>query len=82
MPAMALAMGHVMLREFHLDKPSQYFTDYVRRYTDMPMLVMLEERDGYYAAGRSRCAHPTSWIPLVRRTIRNGKPSPLTRRAT
>ncbi|MED5636095.1 hypothetical protein VZ114_23710, partial [Enterobacter hormaechei] len=25
---------------------------YVRRYTDMPMLVMLEERDGYYAAGR------------------------------
>ncbi|HBX9395979.1 TPA: nitrate reductase subunit alpha [Klebsiella pneumoniae] len=51
--AMALAMGHVMLREFHLDKPSQYFTDYVRRYTDMPMLVMLEERDGYYAAGRT-----------------------------
>ena len=50
---MALAMGHVMLREFHLDKPSQYFTDYVRRYTDMPMLVMLEERDGYYAAGRT-----------------------------
>ncbi|MGA4816665.1 molybdopterin-dependent oxidoreductase [Pseudomonas aeruginosa] len=49
--AMALAMGHVMLREFHLDKPSQYFTDYVRRYTDMPMLVMLEERDGYYARG-------------------------------
>lgn len=41
--AMALAMGHVMLREFHLDNPSQYFTDYVRRYTDMPMLVMLEE---------------------------------------
>ena len=36
-----------------LDKPSQYFTDYVRRYTDMPMLVMLEERDGYYAAGRT-----------------------------
>ncbi len=50
--AMALAMGHVMLREFHLDNPSQYFADYVRRYTDMPMLVMLEERDGYYAAGR------------------------------
>lgn len=49
---MALAMGHVMLREFHLDNPSQYFTDYVRRYTDFPMLVMLEERDGYYAAGR------------------------------
>ncbi|MEG0886032.1 MAG: molybdopterin-dependent oxidoreductase, partial [Janthinobacterium sp.] len=44
--AMALAMGHVMLREFHLDNPSQYFTDYVRRYTDFPMLVMLEEHNG------------------------------------
>ncbi len=64
---MALAMGHVMLREFHLDKPSQYFTDYVRRYTDMPMLVMLESATLPPAV---RCAHPTSWIPLVRRIIR------------
>ncbi len=51
--ALALAMGHVILKSFHLDNPSQYFTDYVRRYTDMPMLVMLEEREeGHYAAGR------------------------------
>ena len=51
--AMALAMGHVMLKEFHLDREVSYFRDYVRRYTDMPMLVMLEPRDGgYYAAGR------------------------------
>lgn len=50
--AMALAMGHVMLREFHLDNPSAYFTDYVRRYTDMPMLVMLDRRDGLYVPGR------------------------------
>lgn len=51
--AMALAMGHVMLKEFHLDREVPYFSDYVRRYTDMPMLVLLEERDGgYYAAGR------------------------------
>lgn len=50
---MALAMGHVILKEFHLDNPSRYFTDYVRRYTDMPMLVLLEPREaGYYAAGR------------------------------
>lgn len=73
---MALAMGHVMLREFHLDNPSQYFTDYVRRYTDMPMLVMLEERDGYYAAGRMlRAADLVD--ALGRKTIRNGKLSPL-----
>ncbi|QHM74631.1 Respiratory nitrate reductase 1 alpha chain [Mixta theicola] len=51
--AMALAMGHVMLKEFHLDRKVSYFRDYVRRYTDMPMLVMLEPREGgYYAAGR------------------------------
>lgn len=51
--ALALAMGHVILKSFHLDNPSQYFIDYVRRYTDMPMLVMLEQREeGYYAAGR------------------------------
>ncbi|KHN60365.1 nitrate reductase [Dickeya fangzhongdai] len=51
--ALALAMGHVILNEFHLKQPRQYFTDYVRRYTDMPMLVLLELRaDGSYAAGR------------------------------
>ncbi|MGE9551455.1 nitrate reductase subunit alpha [Erwinia amylovora] len=51
--AMALAMGHVMLKEFHLDREVPYFRDYVRRYTDMPMLVLLEEREGgHYAAGR------------------------------
>lgn len=72
---MALAMGHVMLREFHLDNPSQYFTDYVRRYTDFPMLVMLEERDGYYAAGRMLRAADLvdSW---VRKIIQSGKPLP------
>jgi nitrate reductase alpha subunit len=51
--AMALAMGHVMLKEFHLDREVSYFSDYVRRYTDMPMLVLLEPREGgFYAAGR------------------------------
>ncbi|MGP0903951.1 nitrate reductase subunit alpha [Serratia sp. CY76391] len=51
--AMALAMGHVMLKEFHLDREVGYFRDYVRRYTDMPMLVLLEPREGgHYAAGR------------------------------
>lgn len=40
--ALAMAFGHVILREFHLDNPSEYFTDYARKYSDMPMLVMLE----------------------------------------
>ncbi|MGD0640681.1 MAG: molybdopterin-dependent oxidoreductase, partial [Roseiarcus sp.] len=44
--ALALAMGHVILREFHLDRRVPYFDDYVRRFTDMPFLVRLVERDG------------------------------------
>lgn len=44
--ALALAMGHVILREFHLDRQVEYFDDYARRYTDMPFLVRLEERNG------------------------------------
>lgn len=46
-------MGHVILKEFHLDNPSDYFINYCRRYSDMPMLVMLEPRDdGSYVPGR------------------------------
>ena len=43
--ALAMAMGHVILREFFLDRQVPYFQDYCRRYTDMPMLVQLR-RDG------------------------------------
>ena len=42
--AVAMAMGHVILKEFYFDKRSAYFDNYVRRYTDMPNLVQLEER--------------------------------------
>jgi nitrate reductase alpha subunit len=50
--ALAMAMGHVILKEFHLDKPSAYFQDYARRYTDLPMLVKLVRRDGRYVPDR------------------------------
>ncbi|MDI5834441.1 molybdopterin-dependent oxidoreductase, partial [Shewanella xiamenensis] len=45
--ALAMAFGHVILQEFHVNNPSAYFTDYVKHYTDMPILVMLEESNGY-----------------------------------
>ena len=44
--ALAMAMGHVILREFHLDRDVPYFKDYATRYSDMPFLVRLVERDG------------------------------------
>ena len=48
--ALAMAMGHVMLREFHFGKtPSPYFLDYCRNYTDMPLLIRLEHREGAHA---------------------------------
>ena len=50
--ALAMAFGHVILKEFHVDKPSEYFTEYVRTKSDMPMLVMLDEVDGRLQQGR------------------------------
>ncbi len=41
--ALAMAMGHVILREFHVERRPDYFDDYARRYTDLPMLVELSE---------------------------------------
>lgn len=49
--ALGMAFGHVVLREFHLDNRSEYFTRYVREKTDLPMLVKLEERDGRLVQG-------------------------------
>jgi nitrate reductase alpha subunit len=42
--ALAMAMGHVILKEFYFDRRSAYFDDYARRYTDLPMLVLLKEQ--------------------------------------
>jgi len=44
--ALAMAMGHVILREFHIDRKVPYFEDYIRKYSDMPMLVRLVRQDG------------------------------------
>ncbi|WP_102798821.1 nitrate reductase subunit alpha [Bowmanella denitrificans] len=51
--ALAMAFGHVILKEFYVERQVEYFTDYVRRYSDMPMLVMLDEHEGGgYVQGR------------------------------
>jgi len=47
--ALAMAMGHVVLKEFHAANASgksAYFRDYIKQYTDMPMLVLLRDNDG------------------------------------
>ncbi|MER7640586.1 nitrate reductase subunit alpha [Streptomyces sp. NPDC126522] len=50
--ALALAMGHVILKEFFVDRETPFFADYVRQFTDLPFLVTLTERDGAYVPGK------------------------------
>ncbi|MHB1233291.1 MAG: nitrate reductase subunit alpha [Burkholderiales bacterium] len=50
--ALAMAMGHVILTEFHAKGKSEYFTNYIRQYTDMPMLVILKDHHGTLVADR------------------------------
>ncbi|MFB6348229.1 nitrate reductase subunit alpha [Moraxella marmotae] len=50
--ALAQAFCHVIIKEFYLKQPSDYFLDYARRYTDLPMLVMIEGEGKSARAGR------------------------------
>ena len=50
--ALAMAMGHVVLKEFFVDRTTPQFEDYVKRFTDLPFLVTLDERDGRVVPGR------------------------------
>ncbi|HUW49576.1 MAG TPA: nitrate reductase subunit alpha [Sulfuricella sp.] len=47
-----LAMGHVALKEFYIDKQDPYFQEYARQYTDMPMQVMLRKHGEGYVTDR------------------------------
>ena len=46
--ALAMAMGHVILKEWHLSNKSDYFTGYMKQYTDSPMLVLLKKQGDHY----------------------------------
>ncbi len=50
--ALALAMAHVILKEFYVEKQTPYFDGYAKKHTDLPFLVTLRERDGAYVADR------------------------------
>ena len=44
--ALAMAMGHVILKEFFIERQVPRFVDYVKKYSDLPFLISLKERDG------------------------------------
>jgi nitrate reductase / nitrite oxidoreductase, alpha subunit len=50
--ALAMAMGYVILKEFYIDKNTEYFINYSKEYTDLPFLVIVNENNGIYSAGR------------------------------
>ncbi|WP_191564378.1 nitrate reductase subunit alpha [Janibacter melonis] len=68
--ALAMAMGHVVLKEYFADRQVDFFTEYNQQYTDLPYLVSLEAvtTDGatsyrpgkFLVAGDIDCAESTS----------------------
>jgi nitrate reductase / nitrite oxidoreductase, alpha subunit len=50
--ALAMAMGHVILKECYVEREVPYFRDYARRFTDMPLLVTLREREDGFVPDR------------------------------
>jgi nitrate reductase / nitrite oxidoreductase, alpha subunit len=79
--ALAMAMGHVMLREFYVDRRVPYFEDYARRFTDLPFLVTLRERedgtlvpDAFLRAGQvGESGEHADWRTVVRRAQRRAR---------
>ncbi|HKS71182.1 MAG TPA: molybdopterin-dependent oxidoreductase, partial [Ktedonobacterales bacterium] len=62
--ALAMAMGHVILKEFYVDRQVPYFQDYATRFTDLPLLVTLDERpDADPAAGGPASPPARSYLP-------------------
>ena len=47
-----MAVNHVILREFFVDRQVGYFNDYLKRYTDSPFLVTLSREGDVYVPGR------------------------------
>lgn len=47
-----MAVNHVIMQEFHYQNPTPYFLDYMRRYTNSPFLVVLNQTEAGYVPGR------------------------------
>ncbi len=41
-----MAVNHVLLKEFYIDRQVPYFIDYLKRYTDSPFLVEMQADEG------------------------------------
>lgn len=50
--ALAQAMTHVILKEFYVDKKTDYFYEYAQKYTDLPYLITLKQNGEAYISDR------------------------------
>lgn len=50
--AVAIGMGHVILKEFLVDNHTEYFHNYMRSYTDAPFLIQLEQSEHGLVPGK------------------------------
>ena len=85
--ALAMAMGHVILKEFFVERETPYFQQYVRKNTDLPCLVTLRERErclcrrSLFARlgpryGRRKCRVEDGRLGCQRRTSRRHPTAP------
>ncbi|MDT8324114.1 MAG: molybdopterin-dependent oxidoreductase, partial [Bacteroidota bacterium] len=55
-----MAVNHVLLTEFHVERQTPYFLDYAKKFSDAPFLVELHEKGEGFEAGQllraGRCA--------------------------
>ncbi len=47
-----LAITHVLLKEFYVDREVPYFINYIKQYSDMPFLVKIEKKGDEYKSTR------------------------------
>jgi nitrate reductase / nitrite oxidoreductase, alpha subunit len=47
-----MAVTHVILKEFYVDKSTDNFTEYIKQYTDSPFLVKIDEKAGNFVPGQ------------------------------
>ena len=55
-----MAVGHVILKEYHADKTVPYFHEYLKKYTDCPFLIEIEKSGDTYVPGKFVRANLTS----------------------
>ncbi len=50
--ALAMAMTHVIFKEYHIDRQSEYFTGYAKQYTDLPFVVRIDFDGEHFVSKR------------------------------